>query len=118
MITTLNKANIKIMWWCQQKDGLKIHLNIYLIQAFLISNNIKINETPRIIWPILAIPEIKADTTFKLKITVSTDDHDINYVMLKRNDFFIQNMRYFFEKGCFRFKNLSCKEAILKTLSY
>ena len=60
----------------------------------------------------------RADTSFKLKITVSTDDHDINYVMLKRNDFFIQNMRYFFEKGCFRFKNLSCKEAILKTLSY
>ena len=50
-----------------KKDGLKIHLNTYLIQPFLISNNIKINETPRIIWPILATPEIKADTTFKSK---------------------------------------------------
>ena len=50
-----------------KKDGLKIHLNTYLIQAFLISNNIKINETPRMIWPIPAIPEIKADTTLKPK---------------------------------------------------
>ena len=60
----------------------------------------------------------RADSTFPLKITVTTDDHDINYVMLKRNSFFIENLRYYFEKGCFRFKNLSCKEAILKTLSY
>ena len=50
-----------------KKDELKIHLNTYLIQAFLISNNIKINEIPRIIWPVLAIPEITADTTFKSK---------------------------------------------------
>lgn len=60
----------------------------------------------------------KADKTFKSKITVTTDDHEINYVMLKRNDFFIANLRYYFEKGCFRFKDLRCKEAVLKALSY
>lgn len=60
----------------------------------------------------------KADCTFKTKITVSADDHSINYVMLKRNDFFLTNLRYFFEKGCFRFKDLRCKEAVLKALSY
>lgn len=58
------------------------------------------------------------DYTFKDRITVTTDDHEINYVMLKRNDFFLTNLRYFFEKGCFRFKNLKCKEAVLKALSY
>lgn len=60
----------------------------------------------------------KADATFPFKITVTTDDHQINYVMLKNNDIFLINMRYFFEKGCFRFKDLRCKEAILASLSY
>lgn len=60
----------------------------------------------------------KPDATFKYKITVTTDDHEINYVMLKRNDIFLTNMRYFFERGCFRFKNLKCKEVILRSLSY
>lgn len=60
----------------------------------------------------------KADSTFPLKICVTTDDHDINYVMLKNNDLLIAKLRYFFNKGCFRFKDLNCKEAILNTLSY
>lgn len=58
------------------------------------------------------------DTTFKYKIAVTTDDHNVNYVMLKRNEMFIINLRYFFDKGLFRFKNLSCKDAILKAISY
>ena len=60
----------------------------------------------------------RPDTTFKMKISVTTDDHDINYVMLKRNDFFLSNLRYLFEKGCFRFKDLKCKQAVLSALSY
>lgn len=60
----------------------------------------------------------KADKTFPLRITTTTEDHNINYVMLKRNDFFITNMRFLFEHGCFRFKNLLCKEAVLSALSY
>lgn len=60
----------------------------------------------------------RPDSSFKYKITVTTNDHEINYVMLKRNDFFISSMRFYFEKGCFRFKNLKCKEVILKSLSY
>lgn len=60
----------------------------------------------------------KPDITFPMKITVTTDDHSINYVMLKRNDFFLSNLRYLFERGCFRFKDMKCKEAILNALSY
>ena len=60
----------------------------------------------------------RADETFTLKITVTTDDHELNYVMLKRNDLFLFNLRYYFERGCFRFKDLRCKEAVLKSLSY
>lgn len=60
----------------------------------------------------------KPDNSYRFKITVTSDDHQVNYVMLKRNDFFLENMRYFFERGCFRFKDLRCKEAVLKALSY
>lgn len=60
----------------------------------------------------------KPDSTFPMKITVTTDDHSINYIMLKRNDFFLSNLRYLFERGCFRFKDMRCKEAILNALSY
>lgn len=62
--------------------------------------------------------DTSADPSFPNKITVTTEDHQINYVMLKRNDFFIASLRWYFERGCFRFKNLRCKEAILKCLSY
>lgn len=60
----------------------------------------------------------KPDSTYPIKISVTTNDHDINYVMLKSNSLFLSNMRYYFDRGCFRFKNLKCKEAVLKALSY
>lgn len=60
----------------------------------------------------------RPDMSYPIKITVTTDDHEINYVMLKNNSLVIANFRYYFEKGCFRFKDLACKEAVLKTLSY
>lgn len=60
----------------------------------------------------------RPDTTFPYRISSTLDDHQINYVMLKQNDDFLTSMKYFFRKGCFRFRNLQCKEAIIKTLSY
>lgn len=60
----------------------------------------------------------RPDTTYPYKISVTTDDHNINYVMLRRNDFFISQMRYLFERGAFRFKDLRCKEAVMKLISY
>lgn len=60
----------------------------------------------------------RADATFPFKIALTTDDHQINYVMLKKNDIFFSNLRFFFEKGCCRFKDLRCKEAMLTALSY
>lgn len=58
------------------------------------------------------------DESYKYKIAVTTSDHQINYVMLKRNDMFINQMRFYFEKGCFRFKDLKCKDALLKLISF
>ena len=60
----------------------------------------------------------KPDMSFPVKIVVTTDDHDINYVMLRNNDVYIQLWRYYFDHGAFRFKDLKCKEAVLQTLSY
>ena len=62
--------------------------------------------------------DTRPDYTYPTKITVTTEDHQINYVMLRKNDIFFSNLRYLFERGAFRFKNLQCKEVILKALSY
>ena len=60
----------------------------------------------------------RPDKTFKNKICVTTDDHNINYVMLRNNDMYISNLRFYFNHGCFRFKDLQSKEAVLTMLSY
>ncbi len=58
------------------------------------------------------------DPTFPRKIALTTEDHQINYVMLKNNDIFISMMRQMFLKGSFRFKNLKCKDVLIKALSF
>lgn len=58
------------------------------------------------------------DKTFPNKVTVSTADHDINYVMLRKSSDLISLLRYYFDRGVFRFKNLQCKDAVLAMLSY
>lgn len=60
----------------------------------------------------------KPDYSFPKRITVTTEDHNVNYVMLKNNEIFFMSLRYYFEHGCVRFKDLKCKEALLKALSY
>lgn len=62
--------------------------------------------------------DTNADKSFKFKISVTTADHNINYVMLKKNDLALSSLRWYFEHGCFRFKDLMCKEAVMKALSY
>lgn len=60
----------------------------------------------------------KADMTYPRRISVTTEDHNINYVMLKKNDLLIMSLRYYFDNGCFRFKDLRSKEALMKCISY
>ena len=57
------------------------------------------------------------DNTFPLRISATKDDHDINYVMIRKNELFIGSLRYYFETGAFRFKDLKSKEAIFRLLS-
>lgn len=58
------------------------------------------------------------DNSYPLRISVTTDDHQINYIMLKNNDFILSDFKFYFKNGCFRFKNLQCKEALIKAISY
>ena len=60
----------------------------------------------------------KADSTFPIKLAVTTDDHNINYVLLKTQAVLFMQLRYYFEKGCFRFSDLKSKEALLTAISY
>lgn len=62
--------------------------------------------------------DTKVDNTFPNKISITTADHKINYVMLARHDFFLGSLRLLFQHGSFRFKNQLAKEAILEALSY
>ena len=60
----------------------------------------------------------KYDASFPTKLSLTTDDHNINYVMLAKNALIINNFRMLFNKGCFRFKNLECKQMVIQMLSY
>lgn len=89
---------------CRYLATLKYNNSEYAIREYAEQGIIYVND--------------KVDNTFRYKLTVTTQDHNVNYVMLKRNDLFIKNMRFFFERGAFRFKDLKCKEALLAALSY
>ena len=60
----------------------------------------------------------KYDASFPTKLSLTTDDHSINYIMLAKNALIINNFRMLFHKGCFRFKNLECKQMVIQMLSY
>lgn len=60
----------------------------------------------------------KADGTFPTRIAVSANDHEVNYILLKQNDMLLTYLKYLFRKGCFRFKDLRCKEAVMCLLSF
>lgn len=60
----------------------------------------------------------RPDLSFKIKIAVDVNDHDINYLLLSHYDDYINKLRFFFERGCFRFKNQNCKNALMRLLNY
>lgn len=59
-----------------------------------------------------------ADMTFPLRIAVSLDDHNVNWILLENSAPFRWKVRTLFDHGCCRFKNLQCKRALLTLLSY
>lgn len=61
---------------------------------------------------------LEVDNTFPIKLSLTTESHDINFVMIRNNPLIIGNLRYYFERGCFRFKDLNCKEVITTLIGY
>lgn len=59
----------------------------------------------------------RVDMSHPFKISVTTSDHEINHVMLGCNRELLYLLRDYFNKGCFRFKDLACKKVIIKTIS-
>lgn len=62
--------------------------------------------------------DTSADESFPVKLCVTAEDHNVNYLMLRKNDMFINMLRWYFEHGAFRFKNMECKKAILDICVY
>lgn len=58
------------------------------------------------------------DQNFPLKIAVTTENHQVNYIMLNRSSYLVSQLRFYFDRGIFRFKDLECKQAIMMMLSY
>ena len=60
----------------------------------------------------------RPDTSYPYKIALTVNDHDVNYQIARNNSVFIGYMRMYFDRGSIRFKNLQCKEAFIKMVSY
>lgn len=62
--------------------------------------------------------DYRVDKSFPLRLTVEAEDHKLNYVMVNNNFILLQKLRYYFEHGAMRFKDLKSKDAILHALSF
>lgn len=60
----------------------------------------------------------KIDPNCQTRLSCDTSDHGVNYVMIYQYGDLINRLRYLFNNGCFRFKNLQCKDAIFHILSF
>lgn len=60
----------------------------------------------------------RADLSYPLRISVTSDDHTINYTLLSNGSALIRTLRSYFECGQFRFKDLNSKTALMTAISY
>lgn len=58
------------------------------------------------------------DTSFPIRLAVTTNDHQLNYTLLSQNALLIKSIRSYFECGLVRFKDLESKECLLSAISY
>lgn len=59
-----------------------------------------------------------ADMTHPTCLAVDTSSHSFNTILKMSEPLLVKALQKYFELGYFRFKNLECKEVILKLLSY
>lgn len=60
----------------------------------------------------------KPDMSSHVRLSATTDSHTTNYVMLKTFAILIDELRFYFQRGAFRFEDLECKNVILDTLAF
>lgn len=60
----------------------------------------------------------RADSSFRVKISLTVDDHNVGYVLANQYAGLIMTLRQCFQKGYFRFKNLQCKSVAINLLKY
>lgn len=58
------------------------------------------------------------DLSYPLKLSVTTVDHDINFIMQENYRDLIMRWRMYFMMGAWRFEDLLCKEAVIMMLGY
>lgn len=58
----------------------------------------------------------RIDESFPVRISATKDDHTMNYVMLDSYGLFLSQLKMIFNRGLFRFKDLSCKECIMSII--
>lgn len=87
--------------------------NIYLCTLKYNDNNYAVRLFPQ---QAIAYCDMSIDNSCPHKIALTTDDHQVNYVMLGTNSAFIQQLKYYFYNGAFRFKNQLCKDAIISAI--
>lgn len=121
-----NKAFANSEYYAYNTDNIYLNDNNNFIEKLSGKSNYlgtliyKGNEYALRDYPELGVIYVSTnvDKTYKTKLSVTINDHGINYVMLKSYSLFLNNMRYFFNKGCVRFQNLLCKECFLTAISF
>lgn len=70
-------------------------------------------DTPHVIYVSTGV-----DSNNPVKIAVTGDDHQTDYVLKQSYNYLITNLRIFYNWGLIRFQNLNCKSAFLGLISY
>lgn len=60
----------------------------------------------------------KPDMSYPIRMSLTIQDHSSKFVLIKRSDMLVTQLRFYFDHGCFRFENLLAKEACMAMLSY
>ena len=61
--------------------------------------------------------DTSVDMQYPVKISATTADHKINQVIMRTNTPLIIRLKYYFDMGCIRFRNLECKKCLFALVS-
>ena len=89
----------------EKVDGMKDYI------VTLIVNNQKFAVYESLAKGLIYISK-SVDNTHK-QIVFDNDEHDVNYLMIQKNEDFIANLARLYRHSCVRFEDLDCKVAFL-----